>query len=93
MYSNSSSYNSSYMDSIDPKFLQLLSNLVRKVLRGDGTYYHIYQTYNQLIYPCSSIFKGISFGTRPVNLGGGNPAWVLEQIAPNALKLYQKVYE
>ena len=38
MYSNSSSYNSSYMDSIDPKFLQLLSNLVRKVLTGDGTY-------------------------------------------------------
>ena len=51
MYSNSSSYNSSYMDSIDSKLFQLLSNLVRKVLRGDGTYQHIYQTYNQLIYP------------------------------------------
>ena len=82
MYSNSSSYNSSYMDSIDPKFLQLLSKLVRKVLRGDGTYDHIYQTYNQLIYqPWSTICKGRRFGTRLVNLGGVNTPWVLEQIS------------
>ena len=26
-------------------------------------------------------FQGISFGTRLVNLGGGNPPWVLEQIS------------
>ena len=34
-----------------PKFLQLLSKLVRKVLRGDKTYSHIYQTFNQFLYP------------------------------------------
>ena len=38
MYLNSSSYNSRYMDLIDPNFLQLLSKLVSKVRRGDGKY-------------------------------------------------------
>ena len=36
---------------------------------------------NWYTQPWSSIFKGIIFGTRLVNLGGGNPPRVLEQIS------------
>ena len=39
---------------------------------------HIIKLYTK---PCSAICKGKSFGTRLVNLGGGNPPWVLEQIS------------
>ena len=39
---------------------------------------HIINWYAQ---PCSAICKGISFETRLVNLGGGNPPWVLEQVS------------
>ena len=46
---------------------------------------HIKNWYTQ---PSSEIFKGISFGTRLVNLGGGNPPWVLEKISSQQCKTF-----
>ena len=52
------------------KFLQLLSKLVRKVPRSDGTYYHIYKTYKQLIYPTMVyIFQGNKFQDKTSQFG------------------------
>ena len=65
-----------------PKFLQFISNLVRKILRGDGTHLHIYQTYNQLIYPTMVFnFQGNKFWDKTSQFVGGNTPWVLEQIS------------
>ena len=42
---------------------------------------YIINIINLYTQPWYEIFKGLSSGTRLVNLGGGNPPWVLEQIS------------
>ena len=51
-------------------------------MRGDGTYYHIYHTYNQLIYSsmvCN--FQGNKFWNKTSQFGRWKSPWFLRQIS------------